>query len=97
MVELKPEVDGLRQSVTETEKAMADAYLQVQSRFVPRPTDPPRSSLLYSQRQWVKFREAHCDFEVEWIMGKYESQYLYLKCVLAEALKREAYLKSLLQ
>jgi uncharacterized protein YecT (DUF1311 family) len=96
MTELSAEVEGLRQSMITAEKAMADTYREVQSKFVPQ-EGTNRSALLAAQRQWVKYREAHCVFEVEWVMGKYESAYLYTKCALTEATKREAYLKSLLQ
>ena len=94
--EVTPQVESLKEEMKRTEQSMADAYAEVRSRFVPRKTTPQISTLLEAQREWIKFREWHCAFVVEWAVGKYENRLLYLQCALGEAKKREAYFRSLL-
>ena len=91
---LSPLIVQQRLALAETERRMADVYSQLLASIKKDGRISVRS-LVLSQRAWVKFRDAHCNLEVERVMGNYGSPHRLAGCLESEAAKRIEYLKGL--
>jgi uncharacterized protein YecT (DUF1311 family) len=76
------------------ERALNEAYVALRARLRTSDDKSLEESLVRAQRIWVKYREAHCEFDADvQVVGNPWNSYHRAVCLSGEAQARTEYLK----
>jgi uncharacterized protein YecT (DUF1311 family) len=86
-------VDEQLKSYKKAEEQLNQTYREV--RLIVKERNGQESPLVIAQREWAKYREWHCSFDVANQVGNYAARYRAAQCLEKEARRRIDYLESL--
>ena len=89
-------IQCMKPSWDSSEKSLNRAYAAARSKLRAAKIEGLEEKLLQAQREWIKFREAHCRFNAAMqVEGNTWNSFWLMDCMAAQADLRAEYLKSL--